>query len=104
MVEPYCSNFFKELPQILKKFWFLYVLCILLMAGMIVMSLDFIPKGYRILSFIDIIPMAIMIGSHFLLPVVLNRTYLHICFDHNQDLPADLNSRGAIHSLVDEVS
>jgi hypothetical protein len=52
---------------------------------MIVMSLDFIPKGYRILSFIDIIPMAIMIGSHFLLPVVLNRTYLHVGFDHNQD-------------------
>jgi hypothetical protein len=69
------SNFFKELPQILKKFWLLYIICIILIAGTIVMSLDFIPKGYRILSFIDIFPLALLIGSHLLLPMVLNREY-----------------------------
>jgi bacteriorhodopsin len=63
------SNFFKELPQILKKFWLLYIICIILIAGTIVMSLD------RNSSFLDIFPLALLIGSHLLLPMVLNREY-----------------------------
>jgi hypothetical protein len=103
MVELHCSNFFKELPQTLKNFWLLYVLCILLLAGMIVMSLDFIPKGYRILSFIDIVPLAITVGSHLLLPMVLNRTSLHVDYNRNQGYPADPDSHRAVYSLVDEI-
>ena len=69
----YHRNFFKEIPSILKKFWLLYLICLLGIAGIVVMTMDFIPKGYRILSFVDIFPLGLVLGSHFLLPLVLNR-------------------------------
>jgi hypothetical protein len=40
---------------------------------MVVMTMDFIPKGYRILSFTDMFPLGLVLGSHLLLPLVLNR-------------------------------
>jgi hypothetical protein len=57
----------------LSMVWLLYLLCLLGIAGMVVMTMDFIPKGYRILSFTDMFPLGLVLGSHLLLPLVLNR-------------------------------
>ena len=42
------SNFFKEIPKILKRFWFPLTVSIVLIGGIIVCSLPFVPTNFRI--------------------------------------------------------
>jgi hypothetical protein len=65
------SNFFQEIPRILKTFMFMYIFVILFSAGMVYLAL-FAPYGWAIADFTCIIPMAVQIGSHALTPLVLN--------------------------------
>ncbi|KAK2604725.1 hypothetical protein N8I77_007632 [Diaporthe amygdali] len=65
------SNFFQEVPKILKSFKYLYVFVILFTGGMIYLSL-FAPRGWEIVDFTAIVPMAVVLGSHALTPIVLN--------------------------------
>ncbi|KAH8896898.1 hypothetical protein GQ53DRAFT_778803 [Thozetella sp. PMI_491] len=65
------SNFFQEIPKILRTFKLMYIFLILFSAGMIYLAL-FAPYGWAIADFTCIIPMAVQIGSHALTPLVLN--------------------------------
>ncbi|EJD00578.1 uncharacterized protein FOMMEDRAFT_91587 [Fomitiporia mediterranea MF3/22] len=68
------SNFFIEVPKILRRFWLSIVVCGLIMAGMIVLSTNAIPAQWRIpgSDWAVIFPLAVTIGCHLLYPVVLN--------------------------------
>ena len=68
------SNFFKEGPAILKRFWASYVISFLTLAVMVVLSLPFTPLGWRVGSsaWAVIFPAAIQAGCHILYPIVLN--------------------------------
>lgn len=67
------SNFFIEVPKVLKKFKFSMIFSILGIGGMIVLAIgSFIPPDYRITDFVAILPMATVTVSHMLLPIVLN--------------------------------
>lgn len=48
-----------------------YVFVILFTGGMIYLSL-FAPRGWEIVDFTAIVPMAVVLGSHALTPIVLN--------------------------------
>ncbi|KAG8221569.1 glycosyl transferase family group 2-domain-containing protein [Butyriboletus roseoflavus] len=42
------SNFFKEVPRILKRFWFPFLVCIVLIAGMIIVSTPLVPYQWQL--------------------------------------------------------
>jgi len=68
------SNFFIEVPKVLRKFKFSFVFSTLSIAAMIVLATGtaFIPDSWIIRDFVAILPMATVAGSHMLLPIVLN--------------------------------
>ncbi|OCH85863.1 hypothetical protein OBBRIDRAFT_739097 [Obba rivulosa] len=68
------SNFWKEVPKILKRFWLAFTLCLIVCAAMILLTTSVIPIGWRIqgLDWAAIFPLAITAGCHILFPVVLN--------------------------------
>ncbi|KAH8811622.1 glycosyl transferase family group 2-domain-containing protein [Xylogone sp. PMI_703] len=67
------SNFFIEVPKVLKKFKFSILFAVIAIAGMIILSVaPFVPYDWRINSFIAILPMSTVSASHLLLPLALN--------------------------------
>ncbi|KAF9788281.1 glycosyl transferase family group 2-domain-containing protein [Thelephora terrestris] len=68
------SNFFKEVPRILKKFWFSLTVSWIIIAGMVILSTPLVPFGWRVdaTAWGVIFPLAIAAGCHILFPIVLN--------------------------------
>ncbi|CAG8950251.1 hypothetical protein HYFRA_00008489 [Hymenoscyphus fraxineus] len=67
------SNFFIEVPKVLKKFKFSMIFSILGIAGMIILATaPFVPYDWKIKDFVAILPMATVTASHLLLPLALN--------------------------------
>ncbi|EGR46870.1 glycosyltransferase [Trichoderma reesei QM6a] len=67
------SNFFIEVPKVLKKFKFSMLFSLIFIAGMIILAqAPFVPFDWRIKDFVAILPMATVAASHFLLPLALN--------------------------------
>ena len=67
------SNFFIEVPKVLKKFKFSMIFSILGIGGMIVLAtVKAVPEDWMITDFVAILPMATVTASHMLLPIVLN--------------------------------
>lgn len=67
------SNFFLEVPKVLKRFKIVFIYCIFLIVAMVVMAVaPFIPWSYNIDHFIAIWPLAWMAAAHLLLPIALN--------------------------------
>ncbi|KAF9264999.1 hypothetical protein L218DRAFT_986582 [Marasmius fiardii PR-910] len=68
------SNFFIEVPRIWKRYWHIIMMGILSIAAMIVLSLPFVPDGWRIpsTSWAVILPLALVTAGHMLFPIVLN--------------------------------
>jgi len=68
------SNFFLEVPKILRRFWLSFIVGFSVVAAMIVMSTPLIPMGWRIdrTEWAVILPLGIVVGCHILYPVVLN--------------------------------
>ncbi|KAF7559604.1 hypothetical protein G7046_g4537 [Stylonectria norvegica] len=67
------SNFFIEVPKVLKKFKISMLFSLFFLTGMTILATaDFVPYSWRITDFVAILPMATVTGSHFLLPLALN--------------------------------
>lgn len=67
------SNFFIEVPKVLKKFKYSMAFSLLFLVGMIIVAVaPFVPHNWRITDFVAILPMATVASSHFLLPLALN--------------------------------
>ncbi|KAK4157392.1 glycosyl transferase family group 2-domain-containing protein [Chaetomidium leptoderma] len=67
------SNFFIEVPKVLKKFKFSMLFASLFIAGMVILAVaPFIPYSWHITDFVAILPMATVAASHLLLPLALN--------------------------------
>lgn len=67
------SNFFIEVPKVLKKFKWSMLFSLVGIVGMIVLATaDFVPPDWRVKDFVAILPMATVVSSHMLLPIVLN--------------------------------
>ena len=65
------SNFWLEVPKIVRRFWLALIICIVLSAAMVVLSTDVVPAGWQILAWdwAVIFPLAITLGCHILYPV-----------------------------------
>jgi len=75
------SNFFIEVPKVLKRFKYSLTISLLFIVGMIVLATaPFIPYGWEIKDFVAILPMATVWGSHFLLPIALNPALMTFTF------------------------
>ncbi|KAJ7905080.1 glycosyl transferase family group 2-domain-containing protein [Mycena leptocephala] len=68
------SNFFKEIPKIIKRFWFSLLCSVVIIAGMIVCSTNIVPLEWRVGggSWGVIFPLSIVTSCHILFPIVLN--------------------------------
>lgn len=65
------SNFFQEMPRIFKTFKYMYLILLLLVGGMVYLG-AFAPPDWAIDDFTVIVPLAINVGLHALVPLVLN--------------------------------
>ncbi|KAH9960638.1 glycosyl transferase family group 2-domain-containing protein [Russula dissimulans] len=68
------SNFFKEVPKIMKRFWFSVLLSVLILGGMVILATPLVPLGWRVdgSAWAVIVPLAVVAGCHILFPIVLN--------------------------------
>lgn len=67
------SNFFIEVPKVLKRFKWSMLFALISIIGMIVLATgNFIPYSWRIKDFTAILPMSTVAASHMLLPIALN--------------------------------
>jgi len=68
------SNFFKEVPKIMKRFWFSLLVSVIIIAGMIVCATSLVPLGWRVngSAWAVIFPLAVGAGCHILFPIILN--------------------------------
>jgi hypothetical protein len=67
------SNFFIEVPKVLKKFKFSMLFSVIGIAGMVILAVaPFVPYDWKITDFVAILPMATVTTSHLLLPLALN--------------------------------
>ncbi|EIM84964.1 uncharacterized protein STEHIDRAFT_140454 [Stereum hirsutum FP-91666 SS1] len=68
------SNFFIEVPRILKRFWLAFVLSFGVLIGMAILTTDLIPVDWRVesLDWAVIFPLVIVAGCHILFPIILN--------------------------------
>ncbi|KAJ8496374.1 hypothetical protein ONZ51_g1171 [Trametes cubensis] len=72
------SNFWLEVPKILKRFWLALVLSLACCVGMVILATDAVPIGWRIFSYdwAVILPLAIVAGCHIAYPIVLNPWFM----------------------------
>jgi len=73
------TTFFEEVNKALKKYKFTFIWCIGTAAGMVYLAM-FAPPFWRIDFFTAIWPLATVITSHFLLPIVLNPGLMLLTF------------------------
>ncbi|KKA26508.1 hypothetical protein TD95_004246 [Thielaviopsis punctulata] len=67
------SNFFIEVPKVLRRFKFSISFSVAFMTIMVILArASFVPWDWRITDFVAILPMATVAASHFLLPLALN--------------------------------
>jgi len=77
--EAEATNFFVEIPKILKNFRGTLVFCSLAAAMMVALA-RFAPVFWRIDTFVAIFPEAMVVTSHFLMPVALNPGLMKFSF------------------------
>ncbi|KAL9708789.1 hypothetical protein Ac2012v2_007943 [Leucoagaricus gongylophorus] len=65
------SNFFQEVPRMLKRYWPTFLVCLILIAGMIIMATPIVPPEWQVTgdSWAVILPLVITVGGHILFPV-----------------------------------
>jgi hypothetical protein len=67
------SNFFIEVPKVLKRFKFSIAFSVIGIVGMVILACaPFIPYTWQIKDFVAILPMVTVTVSHLLLPIALN--------------------------------
>jgi hypothetical protein len=68
------SNFFIEVPRILRRFWLALVISFLMIVMIVVFSINLLPPGWQIpvVNWAVVFPVAVVAGSHILFPIVLN--------------------------------
>ncbi|KAI0251039.1 glycosyl transferase family group 2-domain-containing protein [Lactifluus subvellereus] len=68
------SNFFKEVPKIMKRFWFPILVSVVIIIGMIVCATPLVPFEWRVdgSAWAVIFPLSVVAGCHILFPIVLN--------------------------------
>lgn len=77
------SNFFIEVPKVVRKFKFSIAFSVVGIVGMVWLATNpggFIPYDWVIKDFIAILPMSTVTASHLLLPIVLNPALMTFTF------------------------
>jgi len=76
------STFWIEVPRILKRFWLSFVICGLAGGMMVVFTTDLVAWDWQIpgWNWALNIPLSLVVGCHFLLPIVLNPWLMHFSY------------------------
>lgn len=79
--EAEASNFFVEVPKVIKRFKYSIAFSLVSIVVMIVLAVgSFIPYSWNIKDFVAILPMATVAVSHLLLPIALNPALMTFSF------------------------
>ncbi|EJF59433.1 hypothetical protein DICSQDRAFT_181943 [Dichomitus squalens LYAD-421 SS1] len=72
------SNFWQEVPKILKRFWIAFVISFACCGAMVILTTDAVPIGWRIFGWdwAVILPLAIFAGCHIAYPIILNPWFM----------------------------
>lgn len=65
------SNFFQEMPRIFKTFKWMYLFIVIMVGGMVYLG-AFAPPDWEVKDFTAIVPLALNLGWHAMVPLVLN--------------------------------
>lgn len=65
------TNFFEEMPKLVKKFRFTFIFCFAMIALMVCGKYVF-PYYWRIDTLVAIYPLASLVFGHLMLPIALN--------------------------------
>ncbi|KAF2454646.1 glycosyl transferase family group 2-domain-containing protein [Lineolata rhizophorae] len=65
------SNFFKEIPKIFKSFKWMYITMVPIIGAMIYLGC-YAPRGWEIQGATAVVPLAVQVGCHILMPFLLN--------------------------------
>jgi len=75
------SNFFIEVPKVIKAFKYSMAFSLIFIIGMVILAVaPFVPYDWQITSFIAILPMSTICVSTFLLPIALNPALMTFTF------------------------
>lgn len=77
------SNFFIEVPKVVRKFKFSIAICVTGILGVVWMATNpggWIPYDWVIRDFTAIWPVCVVAASHLLLPIVLNPALMTFTF------------------------
>lgn len=75
------SNFFIEVPKVIKRFKWSFAFAILSIAAMVIFATaSWVPWEWRINDFIAILPMSTVAASHLLMPIALNPALMTFSF------------------------
>jgi len=73
------SNFWKELPKIIRDFKWMYIFVITGITMMVVLAFA-VPVTWQIRGFFPCLPLGLMLASHFVLPLALNPQLMSFSF------------------------
>ncbi|MCJ1373764.1 hypothetical protein MMC20_004993 [Loxospora ochrophaea] len=65
------TTFFEEIPKLLKKFKFMFLFCLVTIAGIVCLA-TIAPPFWKINFFTAIFPLAMSVFTHMMLPIALN--------------------------------
>lgn len=74
------SNFFVEVPQIFKRYWRLFLVCVIVIGGGAVASTDLVPLEWRFDGFFLLFPLFFVYSLHLIFPIVLNPNLVRFSF------------------------
>ena len=75
------SNFWIEMPKIVKSFKYMYIYIIFAIGVMITLAYA-VPQTWQITGFFPTVTLGIMLASHFLLPITLNPQLMTFSYVH----------------------
>ena len=75
------SNFFIEVPKVMKRFKISFAFSIVSIVGMVILAkASFVPPSWHITEFVAIVPMALIAVAHLVLPIALNPALMTFSF------------------------
>lgn len=75
------SNFFIEVPKVLRRFEWSIAFALLSIVGMVVLATaEVVPWNWRIRDFIAVLLMGTVAASHLLMPIVLSPALMSFSF------------------------
>lgn len=73
-------GFYKEVPMLVRRFWRMDIICIIVVAGSAILTTDLVPLEWRLYSVYKVFPLFFIFSLHLLYPIILNPNLVRFSF------------------------